>query len=271
MNKRLDYVPYLYDQYSTFSERIRNLQAILSRQMGTGQKRLLTLSFWAGEGKSLLSMNLAVAIARSGNTVTLVDGDFRRPALSHFFSSEEDTPGFADLLLGEKSLTIDDCLCQIGSLETLRFCSAGSYEDNDIDALLQPELIEKQLEQFDSDWVLVDAPPLSVCADGLILSEACNGVVLISNERSFQGDPEARLLKQLEDHDAPIIGLVLNEVESSSEDSYYGYGYGHKAYYGEGRGGQRYYRSRNSEQLQESQDPGAYKSWWDKFLEVFQD
>ena len=94
------------------AEGFRILRTSLELQtLGSGQKVVMVTSSVDDEGKSLTLANLAVATARAGRNVVLVDFDLRRPTQDKLFETDGRAPGLTDVLLG--SVALDDALIEI--------------------------------------------------------------------------------------------------------------------------------------------------------------
>jgi len=199
------------------------------------------------EGKSTTIANLAVAFARLGRPVTLVDLDLRRPMLHRFFPVEG-RPGLAEVVLGHASL--DEALADFdfrgdaGSGDTVENGNGyhGVVERSAPLSVLALGLTPPNPGEFVAsrplsnlldtlrargDLVLIDAPPLFHVGDGLALSAKVDAVILAVRMDIARRPELTRLKRLLETMPAHPLGIVLTGV--SFEDAYYGYGYG--AYY----------------------------------------
>ena len=180
-------------------------------------KRILVTSTIPEEGKSVVSANLALVLARGGRTRTvLVEGDLRRPTLANRFGLGK-LPGLVDALAGNKSL--NDVIYQ---LEPSGLCCipAGHPPENPLELMQSGRAAAAltALSQF-FEWIVVDSPPVLPLADTILWSKLVDGVVLVARE----GKTEKRqLLKGLEllDH-SPLLGVVLNASTSTDHKNYY--------------------------------------------------
>jgi capsular exopolysaccharide synthesis family protein len=185
--------------------------------------RLLVTSAVGDEGKSVVAINLAVALAqRPGERILLMEADLRRPTAAALLSSKQ-TTGLTEWHEGK--LQIQDSLYQIGDLP-LWFLSAGKGVSEPLPVLECLEfsnLLETVSAHF--DWVVLDSTPMLPMADAACLARLCDGVLVVVRE----GYTRRKLLnKAMESIDKKkMLGVVFNEAASQqiSYDRYYGNGY----------------------------------------------
>jgi Mrp family chromosome partitioning ATPase/capsular polysaccharide biosynthesis protein len=200
---------------------VASLEYALER--GGGSSVLLT-SASPGDGKTTTALNLAVAAAKDGRKVLLVDGDERVRGLTRF-SGVTPEPGLTDL--GDESLPFDGCVAawKIGPDFSLPFVPGGS-EVADTAGYFRTPAFRTAMHRIkaQSDFVLVDSPPLLAVSDTSAVASQVDGIVIVVSK----GTP----LKLLEDVrqrlsfiGTPLLGYVFNRSAPRSG----GYGY---AYYG---------------------------------------
>jgi Mrp family chromosome partitioning ATPase len=208
------------------------------------------------EGKSTTIANLAVAFARLGRPVTLVDLDLRRPMLHRFFPVGA-RPGLAEVVLGHASL--DEALAEFdfrgdgnfgdeglngnGSREPSGNSLSASHDRAAPLSVLALGLTPPNPGEFVAsrplanlldtlrargDLVLIDAPPLFHVGDGLALSAKVDAVILAVKMEVARRPELTRLKRMLDTMPAHPLGVVITGV--SFDDAYYGYSYGAYAY-----------------------------------------
>jgi capsular exopolysaccharide synthesis family protein len=199
------------EKFRLLGVRLRNMRA--NRTL----KRILVTSTIPEEGKSVVSANLALVLARGGRTRTvLVEGDLRRPTLANRFGLGK-LPGLVDALTGEKAL--NEVIYQ---LEPSGLCCipAGHPPENPLELMQSGRAAAAltALSQF-FEWIVVDSPPVLPLADTILWSKLVDGVVLVARE----GKTEKRqLLKGLELLDrSRLLGVVLNASTSTDHKNYY--------------------------------------------------
>ncbi|MEA3545302.1 MAG: polysaccharide biosynthesis tyrosine autokinase, partial [Thermodesulfobacteriota bacterium] len=203
---------------SALAENYRSLRtSLLLSSADCPPRTILITSPSAGAGKSTTSTNLAMAIAQSGKRVVIIDADLRKPRLHKIFGLKSDL-GLSSYLAG---LSKGDIL-QHTSQENLTFISSGPIPPNPSDLLLSVRmkaLVEKLSREF--DYVICDSPPLQSVIDGRILSQLFDGTVLVVKARVTTFDVARKVLKQLQDVQSPVLGLLINGLELKKNDYYY--------------------------------------------------
>jgi len=179
--------------------------------------RVLVTSTIAGEGKSLVSANLASVLARrKRQKVLLIEGDLRRPVLAERF-------GLGNLAgLAEWLRTDEKSISNIYHLDGPDFwlMPAGYPPANPLELLQSGRLtalISQVSELF--DWIIVDSPPLLPLADTTVLARVTDGALLVVREGITEKAPLQRgldILKKIE-----LFGVVLNSSSNGSHHSYY--------------------------------------------------
>lgn len=195
-------------------------------------KALQITSPRAQDGKTTSSTNLAVALARAGMRVVLVDCDLRRPRVHEFLGASNEI-GFTSVLLGE--VTIEQAMQKIPEVPYLRFLASGPVPPNPSELLAgrrAGELFETL--KAAADIVVVDTPPVLPVSDALVVSDLMDAVIMVVTAGSTKRSEARRSFELLSQVEAPIVGTVMNRGSSQHGYGYgYGYGYGHS--YGSGK------------------------------------
>jgi non-specific protein-tyrosine kinase len=180
-----------------------------------------------GEGKSTTLANLGVQLSRTGRRVVLVDCDLRKPRLHEFFDISNDV-GFTSILLGDA--TVADALSPVRGERNLVVVPSGPVPPNPSE-LLSAKRTQEVLQMLgeQADFVLVDSPPVLPVSDSLVLSRLVDATILVISAGTTTKRGAHRAYEQLEQIDAPLIGVVLNSVESGTR---YDGGYGSYGSYG---------------------------------------
>lgn len=176
----------------------------------------------ASEGKTTTLANLAVALARAGERVVIVNCDLRRPRVHDFFGLA-DSVGFTNVFLGE--MPISSALQSVPGEPNLRLLASGRLPPNPSELLSSPrtEQIFAALRS-QNVMVLIDCPPVLPVTDAAVLSSRVDGTLLVASAGSTNAKDMARALELLGQVGAPVIGVVLNGVDAEGG---YGYQYGY--------------------------------------------
>jgi len=151
-------------------------RALLMQAAPPSAPRVVTVAAAVGgEGGSVLAVQLAASLARAGRRTLLLDANLRRPALQRAFGIDA-APGLAEVLRGEAALT---AAVRPAALERLWVLPAGSADVHSLQALSR-EAVQAVLDQLkkDYEYVVIDAAPILPCADGLLLAQRSDAVLL---------------------------------------------------------------------------------------------
>ena len=187
----------------------RSLRAQVLRRLGkNGVTTLAITSMGAGEGKTTLAINLAIAISMDINqTVLLVDADLRSPRVARYLGIEVKA-GLADLLAGKA--TIPECLVN-PSLPRLCILPARDSIENSAELLSSPQMLQLVHElrsRYNDRVVIFDLPPLLTVADTVGFLPIVDATLLVVRDGSVQGSDLKRMMSLLQEHN--LIGTVLN-------------------------------------------------------------
>jgi capsular exopolysaccharide synthesis family protein len=168
------------------------------------------------EGKSVVSLNLAVSMAEAGKKVMFIDGDLRRSTLIGRCNIDKSVKGFTHYLSGLN--TIEEVILQ-NYLEGLHIIFAGPVPPNPSELLMNQKFSEI-IQQFRQiyDYIILDTPPLGSVIDSAIIAKQCDGMIMViqANQISHR---YAKLVKtQLEMTGCNILGVVLNKVKVKKEN-----------------------------------------------------
>jgi capsular exopolysaccharide synthesis family protein len=190
-------------------------------------KVIMISSAVPSEGKTTVAVNLALTLAEAGRSVTLIEGDLRRPRVTRYLGMVGGA-GLTNILAGSAGL--EDVLQSFGSGE-LNVIAAGPTPPNPSELLASSHMF-KLIEELRSsnDFVLIDAPPLLPVADASGLAVLVDGVVLSIRYGSTRKDQLQQTRATLDRVGARTLGVVLNIVPLKAEiTSAYGYGYGYNS------------------------------------------
>ena len=180
------------------------------------------------EGKTTAVMYLGTTMAQSWQRVLLVDTDLRRPRL-HKSVGVSRGRGITNLIFGDA--TYEDAI-KTTEIPNLFVLPCGPTPPNPAELLLTNrfrEILDDLREQY--DWIIFDSPPLNGITDAVVLGKMSDGTILVVESGRTVRDHLARARRSLEDVDANVLGVILNDFDL--RDSKYGYYYRYQYGYGE--------------------------------------
>jgi capsular exopolysaccharide synthesis family protein len=217
-----------YGVQSQIGEAFRMLRtALLLSRAGAPPKTILITSAAPHEGKTTVSVNLAVALAATGKRVLLIDADLRRPRC-HELLRMENHLGLTEVLTGMREF---DELIRPAGFPHLSLLGAGEIPPNPSELLGSERMLEGlSLLGQDYDHLLIDSPPIIVVTDAVVLSARVDGVILVTGRQTPRQQVKAAVTR-LRYARAKVFGIVLNMVgpmDYSYNTRYRNYGYDRK-------------------------------------------
>lgn len=174
----------------------------------------------AQEGKTTTLANLAVALAGADLRVVIVCCDLRRPRIHEFFGLDNEV-GFTSVLLGKVGVT--QSLQPVPTQKGLSLMASGPPPPNPSELLSSRRTLEVLTSlQSHADIVLVDSPPVLPVTDALVLSGRVDATLLVGVAGTTTRREAGRATELLRQVDAPLVGAILNGIDS---DAAYGYAY----------------------------------------------
>lgn len=226
-----------------FSESIRLLRLRVEKAMEEeGKKVLLVSSAVPGEGKTTVSINLAVSLAQKGKKVLLIDCDLRNPSIVKTLSTQShplsDQNNLVDFLKG--NIKVVD-MVQPTPIPNLFVIPGGTGGKAESTALLSQERMARLIQASRNlyDYVILDTPPSSLLVDAAEVAELAECGLMVIRQDYAARDQILDGVQRLSDGKLIMIGCALNNVRKSMSGSY-GYGYGYGGYgYGYGSYGKK--------------------------------
>jgi succinoglycan biosynthesis transport protein ExoP len=219
---------------SPYVEALRALRtALLLSRRGAPPQTVLITSSIAGEGKSTLSMNLAVLMAQHGKKVLLVDSDLRRPMLHRLIGVDTST-GLSSILAGQHRGEPSTAIHNFAEVPGLNILCAGPVPPYPSE-LLGSDQLRTLVEQWkhEYDFILFDGAPVLPVTDSVILGGLTDANLLVARygRTTRQSvDRSYSLLSGVHGADR-TIGIVVNAVEQSEHSYYQYYGYSRSEYH----------------------------------------
>ena len=186
------------------------------------------VSAGAGEGKSTTVFNLASVFAQSKQRTLIVDSDLRRPTL-HKMLGIANNLGLTNYLM--KQNTLEEVI-QTTDLPTLDFLASGKLPSSSLGILSSvqmKDLINELKRRY--DFVFFDSPPIMGVSDASILASEVDMTLQVIQYRRYPQPMNIRAKQLIEKVGGNLVGIVLNNINMSQDESYYYYsGYYHDYY-----------------------------------------
>jgi capsular exopolysaccharide synthesis family protein len=201
-------------------------------------KSMLVTSTIPGEGKTLISCNLAACFARHGKRTLLVDCDLRRPMLHRHFRQQNNS-GIISWF--EKGAHLDGDILTNPDLgivklgENLWLLTSGGRSKTPTELLenpVFPQLLERLKKQF--DLLVIDSPPMGAVSDSMLIAERTDEVIFVCRFNRAYRKHIRLYIKALREGKNEILGIVLNGLSPRRIEYYSNYRYyrSYKKYYG---------------------------------------
>lgn len=209
---------------SPYTEALRALRtALLLAKSSTPPQLLLVTSSVAGEGKSVLSANLAAVLAQWGKQVLLVDADLRKPTLADRMGLHSST-GLSQFLTDDHLL---EDIVELPNLPKLHVLTSGPippYPAELLGSARMEEALARWRESY--DFIVLDSPPVLLVTDPVVLASLADATLLVARYGLTNRLSLARShLTIREQSTQDRIGIVLNGVSQGSSFHYEYYGY----------------------------------------------
>jgi len=195
----------------------------LSRQNACPPQVLLVVSPLTGEGKTTLSVNLALTLAQHGRTC-IVDADLRKEGVAQALGVAA-YHGIREVL--SKTMDVDQVLVSAVQLPNLSLMGAGSAPGEPgglISSGGMSDLIGKLRQSF--EFIVIDSAPMLLFSDGRALSALADSVIVVGRSGVTTRDSLKRTMDLLRGvRSAPVVELVLNAAEDPARGyrTYHGY------------------------------------------------
>jgi succinoglycan biosynthesis transport protein ExoP len=208
------------EQVLQFVESFRSLRMHVMNSVPGKTVKVAVTSAAPGDGKSLVSANLAMSFAETGLRTVLIDGDTRRGALHKLFGLKL-AGGLTDFLDGTLQ---ESQIVRPTPHENLSFISGGRRNHRSPELLASPRLrllVEHLSESF--DVLIFDTPPLAAGIDGYAISAAAGRMLMVLRMGQTERRMVSAKLAVMDRLPVDALGAVLNGVELTGEFQYYAY------------------------------------------------
>lgn len=190
------------------SEQIRTLRTelLLRHESDDSANIMAVLSPSAGEGRSQLAAELAIAFAQLGRPTLLVDADLRNPRQHQLFSADG-MVGLSQALVRDQKPNFQG----VAGIPTLSLLSAGVLPHNPLE-LLSDRRFEALVREWQGhyEFVVLDTPPVSQYADGLAVATIVGRVLSLSRAGHTSYRDSRAMMRRLAATRSRVLGAVIN-------------------------------------------------------------
>jgi len=215
----------LWDPKSNGAEAYRSMRsALLLSSIDNPPRIIVVTSSFPAEGKTTTALNLAIVLAQRGERILLVDADLRRGSLHHVFKIANQGFGLSAVLTNPGSYR--DLPAPLPELPTLHVLPTGPRPPNPAE-MLSSNRMEEQMRQWTQQFerIVMDTAPLLAVSDTQALAVRADAVVLVARAGLTRKRALIRARDLLWRVNAPVAGVVVNDVDLRLEN-FYTYRYG---------------------------------------------
>ena len=208
----------LFDSDARFLESVNSLRAaILFHQVRKVPKIFAVTSSVSGEGKSTVASYLARSFGEM-EKVLLIEADLRRPTLAAKMNLNVHRPGLSNLLANTHP--IQQCIIRDTDYK-LDILTSGVTPANPL-AFLSMKRFKSLLNSFENyyDRIIIETPPVNVVSDALVISKLVESVLYVVHENKTKREQIRQGLRLLEQVNAPVEGIVVNQSRIKVDDAY---------------------------------------------------
>lgn len=199
-------------------------------------KLLMVTSVMENEGKSTVSSNLALAMAKKYDKVLLIDLDLHKPACRKIMDHDVPVHWCQEVLEGDVPLTEAVCVDKLSRMDMLfaKHCTPQEASE-----LMTADKLSRLMNQAREayDFVVIDLPPMAIVPDPEAVMEHVDGSLLVIRQNGVRAPDLNRAIRDLQRGKAKMLGCVLNNVYGSALFSGEGYAVGYGRYGGYGKYG----------------------------------
>jgi capsular exopolysaccharide synthesis family protein len=207
--------------HSFAGEEFRKLKTQIFHRLPNPPHSILVTSATPQEGKTIVSVNLAMTISQEiHRKAILIDGDLRKPGLH--LEKSHNSKGLSNYL--SDGIPLSEILIN-SEIENLRMITAGSptRKPSELIGSKRMEELFKSLNEFDGNtYIIIDSPPIISATEPILVSRMVDGIILVVKANQTPRETISRAIKSLDRQ--KIIGIVFNQIDlrpSSYYSKYY--------------------------------------------------
>ena len=218
-----------------FVERVKKIATTVSGHAKRNHEQVIMVtSVGEHEGKSTISANLALALARQSDSVLLIDGDLRRPTLKKLFLNNGEVIKHDLGSLLNEECSVKDAIRYDKDKNLFMFLTERNYSNSTdiIAGKRMQNLIQAAKKRF--DYIIIDTPPMSLMADAEAIADMADMSILVIKQDTTRISAINEAIDTLTNCSADFYGCILNNVmtlQGTLTQSHYS-GYSHYGRYG---------------------------------------
>ncbi|KQT17866.1 capsular biosynthesis protein [Chryseobacterium sp. Leaf404] len=190
-------------------------------------KVILVTSTVKGEGKTFVSVNLALTLATPRIKVIIIGSDIRNPQLQRYNEARKGLAGIAEFMY-DKTVKKEDIIHQTSFNPHCDVIYSGAITPNPTELLSNgryQELVESL--KADYDYIVLDTAPLMLVTDSLLIADVADMTIYVTRSRYTEKKLISFANTQVEQNKIKNTGFVLNDVDNTNSSYGYGYKYGY--------------------------------------------
>ena len=206
-------------QFVKLAEAFRTLRTnVIFSSAEQGARSIAITSTSPGEGKTVVSSNLAISLAQAGMRVLIIDADMRKPKIHKVYGLERE-PGLSNLMVGTAKAS--ECVRK-SEIPNVWVLPAGRTPPNATELLGSArfrEFITSLSNHF--DWIVIDTPPVLAVADASVVGHIVKELIFVVAAEMPSRHAAQSAMEQLQNSRVRVIGGVLNRVDLERNEYYY--------------------------------------------------
>ena len=194
-------------------------------------KNIVVTSTMANEGKTNISVNLAMTLSGYDKKVCLVECDLRRPSAHRLILLSRNTEGLTNVLKGE--IELSKAIRKVENTN-MSLLLAGSTPPNPSE-LLASDKMKKVIDELaqEYDYIIYDTPPVLLVTDAATLGKYMDGALLVVSHNKIEKNLVLKAKKNLDSAGVKILGAVYSMYNAKTAETYSRYSsYNYYYYYG---------------------------------------
>ncbi len=211
---------FLSDAHSHFAEGIRTARTgVMLSNLDSERQTLLITSTLPNEGKTTVSINLALAHAQSKRTL-LIDADMRRSQVGRALGLPRAAKGLTNLMAG--TATVHECVQAVEG-SRLMVMGVGDLPPNPLELLLSNRFKAVLAELGEHyEMIVIDSPPVELVSEALVLAPLVTSVALVVKAMSTPAPLVRKSLTRLQRAGGHMLGVIVNQLDFAHSQKYYG-------------------------------------------------